>query len=377
MYRIITLGMLLCFPQVLLKAYDIEIIKKDWSAYTFYKKDLENFHDIFSLSSFVEAGTYGLAATARLAATIYPNVQTVELGLNHYQEAKSHLDKIPNTHLYLGDAVSHFETMIRNSEQRRLFWLDAHYSGGTTSGVPGYSPVIELLKEIKKHGDLEDVILIDDLFEEYSHNKGYGPLREIQQTIQGINNQNVFWNIGDMAIAYDQVVYPNITVSPLVKATTFTRLFDFSNETVDKISQLFENEKTFINADRNSNEMKVINHFQSDILNLNSCGGKHVFYVWESLSLLGDEQYELAANRFDKLMYSPFSHWRFRAYQVKALLMNNKVDEAKVFFQKDLVESFDMYRQCYEALFDHNEEMIRQLDEFFGTNSCRIERTFW
>jgi hypothetical protein len=334
-----------------LTSYDIELIEKEGAAYTFYISDLQKLRSCFGLQSFVEAGTAGLAASARRAATIFSNVQTIEISPRVYEEAKCFLKSFPNVHIYLGDAVQNFHFLIENSLPRRVYWLDAHSSGGGTGGIPGISPVIPILSAIRDFGAEDDVIMIDDLQGEYYDNVGYQPLREIYNELHKMSEKYVFWNIGDIAIAYSQKCFPNISVSPIVKACTCSRLFDPFSEDLNSLKELFKQESVFVNADRFSNEMKIIRKLQQFVEIENLVGGKIIYYLWETLSISGTQDHSTAAARFRKLYASPFSHWRFRVYEVKSLILNDEMDLAREIFERDLRLQFNSYRECFEYVF--------------------------
>jgi hypothetical protein len=59
-----------------------------------------------------------------------------------------------------------------------LFWLDAHYSGGITSGSDEYCPVLRELELIFNNGVREHVVLVDDA-RLFVGEKGYPTVEQV------------------------------------------------------------------------------------------------------------------------------------------------------------------------------------------------------
>ncbi len=309
--------------------YDIVAINKLGSSYTFYRSDLEHFKKLFNIESFIETGTAGLAATTVLASSIFNNVQTIEIAPHYYEEAKNYLKGKENVTAYLGDTSKKFDLLIKNSKPKRLYWLDAHCSGGGTGGVPGYSPIQSELAFIEKYGSEEDVILIDDIRGSYNDIDGFLELFEIRNTLNKMNKDIELYNIGDIAIAFNRKAHPNITISPLVKAMTVSRLFEPKKESIETLKEVFASEKSIIDNCGNSSETKYMLELEHGLDTID-CGGKIIYYLWKALIEFGRGDYTEAINKFDKLLASAFAHWRFKVYKYEALVKLRETEKAKV-----------------------------------------------
>ena len=115
---------------------------------------------IENISVFVETGTYR-GDTARLAASHFAQVHTIELSENFYRDNAEKFSSVPNIVPHLGDSravLPHILSKI--GSQPALFWLDGHWSSGVTAGAGDECP---LLDELALLGQRDaDLILIDD-----------------------------------------------------------------------------------------------------------------------------------------------------------------------------------------------------------------------
>ena len=65
--------------------------------------------------------------------------------------------------------------LSRLSEERALFWLDAHYSGGDTAKGQSNTPVMSELEAILAYSRRNDIILVDDLRYFWTARPGFFP----------------------------------------------------------------------------------------------------------------------------------------------------------------------------------------------------------
>ncbi len=63
----------------------------------------------------------------------------------------------------VGDTSANMFTYIQSISEPITFWLDGHYSGGTTSYKDIYCPILQELDAIGRHRVKSHVILIDDV----------------------------------------------------------------------------------------------------------------------------------------------------------------------------------------------------------------------
>jgi hypothetical protein len=107
----------------------------------------------------VEGGTY-LGGTATILSRIFRKVYTIENSDQIYEKAIKNISSISNIQLLKGDTRSHLPKIV-HSENKILFWLDAHWSGGETYGESDECPLIEELRIIFE-SRITCAILIDD-----------------------------------------------------------------------------------------------------------------------------------------------------------------------------------------------------------------------
>src|SRR5581483_11501794 len=128
------------------------------------RKDfLQQLKEIFHSDIFIESGTsYG--GTTKIAKELFKEVYTIELEDQFYQKAAANFSNDRNVHVYHGDSGKLLPSIIKDlKNQNLLFWLDGHYSGGTTAKGESNTPIMSELKAIKESGILHGIILIDDI----------------------------------------------------------------------------------------------------------------------------------------------------------------------------------------------------------------------
>jgi len=115
--------------------------------------------DALRLKRAVETGTY-LGEGARRLAGLFPIVVTIELSEELYALAAQALAAYPNVEVVLGDSRSELERIV-DPAQPTLYFLDGHWSAGSTAGEDAECPVLEELDAIAR-GHADDCVVIDD-----------------------------------------------------------------------------------------------------------------------------------------------------------------------------------------------------------------------
>lgn len=109
---------------------------------------------------FVETGTFG-GGTTRWAANHFKIVHTIERAENLYNLYSNELAQIKGINPHLGDSRNILPQIIKNIDnQKVVFWLDGHWSGGETAGENDECPLLDELACLSNR--TEDIILIDD-----------------------------------------------------------------------------------------------------------------------------------------------------------------------------------------------------------------------
>ena len=115
-----------------------------------------------SSSVAVETGTYKGSTTLKLSRA-FSSVSSIEKSVKLFNTASKRLGHRSNVELYLGDSAHHLLPLIPKTEIGCLFWLDAHFSGGSTAGEQSHCPLMSELPQILSSRNASNtVILIDD-----------------------------------------------------------------------------------------------------------------------------------------------------------------------------------------------------------------------
>lgn len=200
-----------------------------------FLKQLKSFFDI---DVFIETGTY-LGDTCKVASTIFNQVHSIELDNQLYLNALNLFKHNNNVHIHHGNSKDVLSNVLKNINNKILFFLDAHWSEGITAKGPEITPILPELKIIKESGIHNAVILVDDIrfFQENEiiqkeYNKtesifGYPTLDSLKQHILDINRDYEIVIFGDILLAF----IPNgkVTISPVLKALTISRFSDVNS----------------------------------------------------------------------------------------------------------------------------------------------------
>ena len=116
---------------------------------------------IFGTRIFVETGTY-LGLTTEFLAPHFEKCFTIEIDKDLYTKAKDRLKDFKNVQVLHGSSSTFLPRVLNQINEPTLFWLDAHYSGGTTGRGELYTPIKQELVKIFEHPIKNHVILIDD-----------------------------------------------------------------------------------------------------------------------------------------------------------------------------------------------------------------------
>jgi hypothetical protein len=116
----------------------------------------------FSPEVFIETGTY----KGKMVYAVQPHIKeiySIELGDNHYQKARQRFSGYPNVHILQGQSGEVLPMILSKIDKPCLFWLDAHWSGGSTARAEIETPIMQEMQCILTHTRADEhVILIDD-----------------------------------------------------------------------------------------------------------------------------------------------------------------------------------------------------------------------
>ncbi len=114
----------------------------------------------FDINILVETGSY-FGDTALWASNYFVKVYTIEKSKKFYSVVKSKVKNKKNILLIFGDSGKELSKIVPEIKDRCIYWLDAHWSLGGTSGRTYQCPLIEELNNINKQGK-HAFIFIDD-----------------------------------------------------------------------------------------------------------------------------------------------------------------------------------------------------------------------
>jgi len=116
----------------------------------------------YSPSVFIETGTY----KGKMVYAIQPHIKeiySIELDETHFKNAQKRFAGYSNIRILQGQSGEVLPRILKDIDKPCLFWLDAHYSGGSTAKGRTNTPILQELQCILNHKRAEEhVILIDD-----------------------------------------------------------------------------------------------------------------------------------------------------------------------------------------------------------------------
>lgn len=118
------------------------------------------YRERFDATTFVETGTHR-ANTAIWASDYFRCVHTIEASESLYREAVRRCSSRANVTVHFGDSRGVLRQVVGTLDSPAVFWLDAHWSGGTTHGANDECPLIDELGVLRDR-EGESLILIDD-----------------------------------------------------------------------------------------------------------------------------------------------------------------------------------------------------------------------
>jgi hypothetical protein len=160
--------------------------------------------DRLGLKRAVETGTFR-GTTSRKLAPLFESVATIELSPTLHQRAEVALRDLRNVRVLQGDSAERLME-LSDPDVPTLYFLDGHWSGGSTSGVEDQCPVLRELAMIGS-GHPDDCIVIDDarLFASAPpppHNVDQWPtLMDIFDAIRRHRPDHIVTVLGDQIIA--------------------------------------------------------------------------------------------------------------------------------------------------------------------------------
>jgi hypothetical protein len=169
--------------------------------------------DQVGLQRAIETGTY-LGGTARALASVFGSVITIELSRSLHERAVTGLRDLPQVEAMHGHSSEVLHGVVR-CDVPTLYFLDGHWSGGSTEGAADECPVLDELAAIGA-GHRDDCLVIDDarLFTSAPpppHNPTHWPtIVEVFDAIRSQRPGHVVTLLADQIIAVPQRAKPAV-----------------------------------------------------------------------------------------------------------------------------------------------------------------------
>ncbi|TAE78165.1 MAG: hypothetical protein EAZ65_02825 [Verrucomicrobia bacterium] len=125
------------------------------------QKNLRDFRDRFGLEILVETGTYKGDMVEAMKGG-FRKVYSIELADHFHQAAVRRFQQDAHVEILHGDSGRVMAELVPKLDGPTLFWLDGHYSAGTTARGDKDTPILEELDHIFARKDFHCVVLVDD-----------------------------------------------------------------------------------------------------------------------------------------------------------------------------------------------------------------------
>jgi hypothetical protein len=144
-----------------------------------------------SLKVFIETGTYK-GDMIYGALRYFKDIYSIELNKTLCSRAQKRFAGYSNVHILQGQSSEVLPKILSDIDKPCLFWLDAHWSGGSTAKGEFETPIMRELRCVLNHTKAnEHVILIDDA-RCFTGEKDYPILKMLKQFILDVHPNWIF-----------------------------------------------------------------------------------------------------------------------------------------------------------------------------------------
>lgn len=132
----------------------------------------------YSVRTLIETGTYQ-GAMVESSKSVFKKIYSVELSRDLFESASKRFASDEVVTLLQGDSADVLPKLLKSVDERCIFWLDAHYSGGNTAQGQVMTPIFDELERIFEHRIKDHIILIDDACD-FVGTEGYPTVAELK-----------------------------------------------------------------------------------------------------------------------------------------------------------------------------------------------------
>lgn len=140
----------------------------------------------FSPAVFIETGTY----KAKMVYAVQPYIKeiySIELSEAYCKKAQQRFAGYPDIQILQGQSGEVLPKILKDIDKPCIFWLDAHYSGGSTAKADIETPIMQEIQCILHHPKAQEhVILIDDA-RCFTGENDYPTVESLKQFIMNIH----------------------------------------------------------------------------------------------------------------------------------------------------------------------------------------------
>jgi hypothetical protein len=131
---------------------------------------------------FIETGTYKGKMVYEVMPYIRP-IYSIELDVTHYENARRRFSGYPDIQIIQGQSGDILPQVLEKIDTPCFFWLDAHYSGGSTAKGDIETPIMQEIECILNHPCSEKHILLIDDARCFVGNNDYPSLEKLRNII--------------------------------------------------------------------------------------------------------------------------------------------------------------------------------------------------
>lgn len=135
----------------------------------------------YGTKTLIETGTYR-GDTIAATIDVFERAYSIELSEELASKAQARFANDARVNILQGDSASELPKILEQVDSPALFWLDAHYSAGITSGGETGAPILKELETILAHPVKDHIILIDDA-REFTGENGYPTIETVQELV--------------------------------------------------------------------------------------------------------------------------------------------------------------------------------------------------
>ena len=144
---------------------------------------VEQYAEAFCPTILIETGTY-LGDMVWAMRHRFLRIISIELSERLSDQARKRFSQYSNVEVVCGDSGTVLQQVLSEIRTPCLFWLDGHYSGGSTACANTNTPVQRELEAIFAHSIEGHAILIDDA-RCFNGGDGYPSIDEVHRNVAG------------------------------------------------------------------------------------------------------------------------------------------------------------------------------------------------